>query len=408
MPIVVQKYGGSSVANEDRIRTVARRVVGKKERGYDVVVVVSAMGDTTNHLLELARRVSASPHRRELDMLVTAGERISIALLSMAIWDLGCEAISITGSQSGILTNDSHNRARIVEVRPFRISDELARGRVVIVAGYQGVSYKREITSLGRGGTDTTAVALAAALGAEACEVYSDVDGVYTADPRVVLDAKRLDEVGYDEMLALARHGASVMNAEAVEYARRHGIALFAQATAAPLDQPGTIIRMHPPGEPCRVTGVAARTDRRWLRLGPAPGHSLEPLSALEALAEADLGPDHLLARGGEGGALELLLSEEDHPGLAERLEALPLEHVASVEHRPVHTVTAVGHALCDDATFTRRASEVVRSAGAEPLGVLLDPLSLTFVLDPDATPGNDALVRDLHAALVDSGPAIR
>jgi aspartate kinase len=408
MPIVVQKYGGSSVANEDRIRTVARRVVATKERGYDVVVVVSAMGDTTNHLLELAKAVSAKPKRRELDMLVTAGERISIALLSMAIWNLGCEAISFTGSQSGIITNDSHNRARIVEVRPFRISDELAQGRVVIVAGYQGVSYRREITSLGRGGTDTTAVALAAALGAEACEIYSDVDGVYTADPRVVLDANRLDEIGYEEMLALARNGARVMAAEAVEYARRHGIALYARSTAAPVDQTGTIIRLHAPGEPCRVTGITSRKDRRWLRLKAASGDALETMAALEALAEADLGPDQLLSRGGEHGSVELLLSEENNPSLEDRLEALPVDGSVKVEHRPVHTVTAVGHALCDDGAFSRRAADVVKEAGAEPLGVLLDPISLSFVLDPDGPPGADALVRALHAALVDSTSAIR
>ena len=169
MAVIVQKFGGSSVANEERIRSVAKKVVATRQKGYDVVVVVSAMGDTTDHLLDLAAKVSKQPHGRELDMLVTAGERISIALLSMAIWDLGCEAISFTGSQSGIITNDSHNRAKIVEIRPYRIQDELAKGRIVIVAGYQGVSYKREITSLGRGGTDATAVALAAALKAEAC-----------------------------------------------------------------------------------------------------------------------------------------------------------------------------------------------------------------------------------------------
>ncbi|MBM4389149.1 MAG: aspartate kinase, partial [Deltaproteobacteria bacterium] len=183
MPVIVQKYGGSSVADIEKIKRVAGKVVEAKKRGFDVVVVVSAMGDTTDSLLEMARRINPEPSSRELDMLLTVGERISMALLTMAIQALGCEAISFTGSQSGIITNASHNRARIIEVRPYRIQDEIENGKIVIVAGYQGVSYKREITTLGRGGSDTTAVALAAALKAERCEIFSDIDGVYTADP---------------------------------------------------------------------------------------------------------------------------------------------------------------------------------------------------------------------------------
>ncbi|WNZ59583.1 hypothetical protein QEG98_26480 [Myxococcus sp. MxC21-1] len=183
MPIVVQKYGGSSVAGVEKLRKVAQRVKDKREAGYQVVVVVSAMGDTTDELLALAKGVSVDPPRRELDMLLTCGERISMALLSMALQEMDVPAISFTGSQSGIITTDAHAQARIVEVRPYRIHDELARGKVVIVAGYQGVSFKKEVTTLGRGGSDTTAVALAAALDAEACEIYSDVDGVFSADP---------------------------------------------------------------------------------------------------------------------------------------------------------------------------------------------------------------------------------
>ena len=220
MGVIVQKYGGSSVADVDRIKKVADRVAAAKAAGKDVVVVVSAMGDTTDELLALARQVTDSPARRELDMLLTAGERISMALLSMALNARDVPAVSFTGSQSGIITNDAHANARIVEVRPFRVQDELERGKVVIVAGYQGVSYKREVTTLGRGGSDTTAVALAAALDAEACEIYSDVDGVYSADPRVVPDAARLAELSYEEMQELAEAGAKVLNAQAVEFAK--------------------------------------------------------------------------------------------------------------------------------------------------------------------------------------------
>lgn len=204
MGIVVQKYGGSSVADLDRIQRVADRVAATRAAGHGVVVVVSAMGDTTDELLGLARRVTENPSRRELDMLLSAGERISMALLSLALNARGVPALSFTGSQSGIITNDVHTNARIVEVRPYRVQDELAQGKVVIVAGYQGVSYKKEVTTLGRGGSDTTAVALAAALDAERCEIYSDVDGVYSADPRQVPEARRLAEISYEEMQELA------------------------------------------------------------------------------------------------------------------------------------------------------------------------------------------------------------
>ncbi|MCA9557694.1 MAG: aspartate kinase, partial [Myxococcales bacterium] len=213
MGIVVQKYGGSSVATPEKIRGVARRVVETRRQGHAVVVVVSAMGNTTNELLALASSVSPNPERRELDMLLTVGERISMALLSMAIHDLGYPAVSFTGSQSGIITTDNHTNARIIRVTPTRIQQGLEHGRVVIVAGFQGVSERLEITSLGRGGSDTTAVALAAALGADYAEICSDVDGVYSADPRVVPDAGRIDALTYDQMQVLADAGAKVLNA---------------------------------------------------------------------------------------------------------------------------------------------------------------------------------------------------
>jgi len=212
MSIVVQKYGGSSVADAQKLKKVAERVMQTTALGHQVVVVVSAMGDTTDDLLGLAKQISPNPDRRELDMLLSAGERISMALLSMAIRELGGDAISFTGSQSGIITNDRHIDARIIEVRPFRVQDELSRGKVVVVAGYQGVSYRKEITTLGRGGSDTTAVAMAAALGAEWCEICSDVDGIYTADPRVVPNARRIDKLSYEETQELAESGAKVLN----------------------------------------------------------------------------------------------------------------------------------------------------------------------------------------------------
>lgn len=237
-----------------------------KAAGYDVAVVVSAMGDTTDELLALARKVATNPDRRELDMLLSAGERISMALLSLAIKELGGDAISFTGSQSGIITNDRHVDARIIEVRPFRVEDELARGRVVVIAGYQGVSYRREVTTLGRGGSDTTAVAMAAALGAEWCEICSDVDGVYTADPRVVPAAHRVGALTYEETQELAEAGAKVLNAQAVEFAKEKGIAIYARATASALpgtdpSSDGTVVRRHAPRMPGTVAGVASERD---------------------------------------------------------------------------------------------------------------------------------------------------
>ncbi len=235
MPIIVQKYGGSSVADVGKIRQVAEKVVASRRAGNRLVVVVSAMGKTTDGLVRLAEEAAGEGHeppRRELDMLLTTGERVTMSLLSIAIASLGEEAISFTGSQSGILTNDRHFDARIIEVRPYRIEDELARGRIVIVAGYQGMSYKREITTLGRGGSDTTAVALAAALNAERCEIYSDVDGVYSGDPRVIGDAKHLPEIGLEMLQEMAEAGAKVLNAQAVGWARSAKITIYARRTA--------------------------------------------------------------------------------------------------------------------------------------------------------------------------------
>jgi aspartate kinase len=279
MAIVVQKYGGSSVADVEKLRHVASRIMRTRQQGHDVVVVVSAMGDTTDNLLAMAKQVSPNPERRELDMLLTAGERISMALLSIAIRELGGDAISFTGSQSGIITNDRHVDARIIEVRPFRVQDELARGKIVVIAGFQGVSYRREITTLGRGGSDTTAVAMAAALDAEYCEICSDVDGIYSADPRIVPDARRIGTLSYEETQEMAESGARVLNAQAVEFAKEKGIAIYARATNGPLPGPdpsadGSVVRRNPPRLPGGAVGVASERDVLVLE-GNADPHAL-------------------------------------------------------------------------------------------------------------------------------------
>lgn len=282
MAIIVQKYGGSSVADAAKIRDVARKVVACRAEGHDVVVVVSAMGKTTNDLIALAKDLSSAPPRRELDMLLTAGERITAALLSIAVSELGHEAVSLTGSQCGILTNDRHTDARIIEVRPVRVEDELARGRIVIVAGFQGVSYRREITTLGRGGSDTTAVALAAALAAERCEIYSDVDGVYSADPRQVDAVRHLPEISYEEMQEMSLAGAKVLHAAAVEFAKRAGIAIYARASFAPGRE--TVIRRDTPVEEHGVRSVVSEREVAWVRLTgtAALDRVLEILEAVE------------------------------------------------------------------------------------------------------------------------------
>ena len=244
MALVVQKYGGSSVADAEGIKRVARRIVATRQAGNQVVVAVSAMGDSTDELIDLANQVSPAPPGRELDMLLTAGERISMALLAMAIASLGMEARSFTGSQAGVITDEVHGRARIIDVTPGRISSALAEGAIPIVAGFQGVSQTtKDITTLGRGGTDTTAVALAAALRADVCEIYTDVDGVFTADPRIVPTARRLPRISYEEMLELAASGAKVLVPRCVEYARRYGVPVHVRSSFS--DKTGTWVMGH-------------------------------------------------------------------------------------------------------------------------------------------------------------------
>jgi aspartate kinase len=241
MPLIVQKFGGTSVGDAERIRAVARRVVETRIEGYDVVVVVSAMGDSTDDLLRLASQITPLPPPRELDMLLTAGERISMALLAMAIHSLGHDAVSFTGSQAGIITSSEHGRAKIIDVKTARVLEAIGQGKIVIVAGFQGVSTSADVTTLGRGGSDTTAVALAAALGAEMCEIYTDVDGVFTADPRIVPTARVLHAVSYEEMLEMAATGARVLQLRSVEYARNHGVLVRVGSSFAV--SPGTWVR---------------------------------------------------------------------------------------------------------------------------------------------------------------------
>ncbi len=259
MKLVVQKYGGSSVADVDKINQIAEMIAAVKKESFDVVVVVSAMGKTTNQLIEMAKSISSDPPKREIDMLLSTGERTTMALLCIALDKLGVKAISLTGSQAGIITNDRYNEARVIEVRPFRVQDELAKGQVVVIGGFQGVSYKRDITTLGRGGSDTSAVALAAALNAERCEIYSDVDGVYTTDPNLIKDAKHLPELSYQQLQEMAEAGAKVLNAQAVQFAKEAKIVLHARSTFSPGNE--TVIRESPVVEKSDVLSVVYEKD---------------------------------------------------------------------------------------------------------------------------------------------------
>ncbi len=254
MRVIVQKYGGSSVSDFSKIKKIAQKITEATGNDTGVTVVVSAMGKTTNQFIKMAKEISDNPPRREMDMLLSTGERITMSLLCMALSELGVDSISLTGSQCGIITDDRHNNARIIEIRPFRIQDELVKGKVVVVGGFQGVSYKRDITTLGRGGSDTTAVALAAALNAEKCEIYSDIDGVYTADPAVVDEAKHLPEISYQQMQEMSSNGATVLNSQAVQFAKEKNIAIYTRSTFKPGNE--TIIRNFPQGTSKGVLAV--------------------------------------------------------------------------------------------------------------------------------------------------------
>ena len=295
MGIVVQKYGGSSVADADGIKRVARRIVDTRQAGHDVVVVVSAMGDSTDDLRDLAEQVSPTPPPRELDMLLTAGERISMALLAMAIAELGHKAQSFTGSQAGVITDSAHGKAKIIDITPGRIEKAIGGGAIAIVAGFQGVSQDtKDITTLGRGASDTTAVALAAALGAEVCEIYSDVDGVFTADPRLVPTARKLDHVSTEEMLEMAACGAKILHLRCVEYARRYNIPVHVRSSFS--QKEGTWILPTPEGavdmEQAIIAGIAHDRSEAKITVVGVPDKVGEAARIFEALAEVEVNLD--------------------------------------------------------------------------------------------------------------------
>jgi aspartate kinase len=360
------KFGGTSVADPEKIKDVARRLVAARAEGNRVVAVLSAMGDSTDELVRLAYEVSPRPKPRELDMLISVGERISCALAAMAIHDLGAEAISLTGSQAGIVTDTVHGRAKIVDVRARRIHEALDRDRIVLVAGFQGVSTDLDITTLGRGGSDTTAVALAAALGAEVCEIYTDVEGVFTADPRLVPQARKLHAVSYEEMLEMAASGARVLQVRSVEVARNHNVKLHVRSTFSGAD--GTWIREEDERmlEKALISGITHTREETLYRVD-----GTSPARLFAALAEAGVNVDTILRTGPE-----ILFSApaEDREVAGDTLESLGVDWSARDD---LGKVSVIGAGMKSHPGVAAKAFETLTEAGIEPEVVITSPIKI-------------------------------
>jgi aspartate kinase len=382
---VVMKFGGTSVGDPEKLKSVARRLVATRESGHRVVAVLSAMGKTTDELLDLAGEVSPTPHPRELDMLVSVGERISCALAAMAIHDLGHEAISLTGSQAGIVTDTVHGKAKIVEVRARRIHEALDDGKIVLVAGFQGVSTAYEVTTLGRGGSDATAVALAAALGADHCEIYTDVRGVFSADPRLVADARQLGRVSFDEMLEMASSGAGVMMARSVEVARSHNVKLHVRSTFE--DAAGTWIQEEDDEmlEKALISGVVHQRQETVYRVTGASRARL-----FGALADASVNVDTIVQTGEE---VVFSAPPEDRDDAARTLDALGLSWTSRDD---LGKVSLVGAGMKSHPGVAAKTFATLEEAGVDAAVVSTSPIKIACHV-PSADV--DRAVQALHAA---------
>ncbi len=341
MAIIVQKYGGTSVGSPERIQAVADRIVRTREAGNDVLAVVSAMGDTTDELLAMATQITSAPEPRELDMLLTAGERIAMSLLAIAVCARGCRAASYTGSQAGIITDTQHGSAHIVEIRPKRVAEAIAAGNVVILAGFQGLSTSYDITTLGRGGSDTTAVAMAAALGAEACEIYTDVDGVFTADPRAVPHARKIDAISYEDMLELAAAGAKVLQSRSVEYARRNDVPIHVRSSFH--EGPGTWVvkegQMQVGMEAPLISGVALDDTEAKITFDEVPDRPGIAAALFRAVAT-------------QGVNVDMIVQNVSHEGKTDMSFTVPREEVPKIQAALdgiAHEVGAVRFSVDDD-----------------------------------------------------------
>ena len=405
MGIVVQKYGGSSLADASRIKEVARRITEAKKAGNDVVVAVSAMGDSTDELLELAGGVSPLPPARELDMLLTAGERISMALVAMAISDLGFTARSFTGSQAGVITDSVHGKAKIIDVTPGRISDAIAAGHIVIVAGFQGVSQDtKEITTLGRGGTDTTAVALAAALGADVCEIYTDVDGVFTADPRIVPTARKLHRVSYEEMLELAACGAKILHLRCVEYARRYSIPIHVRSSFS--HKEGTWVADGPPEgetmEQAIIAGVAHDRSEAKITVVGVPDKVGEAARIFEALATAQINLDMIVQNISAAATsltdISFTLPRDDGQVAMQALDALKDEvgFASLLYDDKIGKISLIGAGMRSHPGISAKFFSAIAAAGVNIEMISTSEIRISVIVDEDQV---NAAVASAHSA---------
>src|SRR5687767_6969202 len=407
---VVMKFGGTSVADAERIKRAAGRIVAAKEEGKDVVAVLSARGKTTDELVAMAQEVSERPHPREMDMLLSTGERISCALAAMVINDLGHEAISLTGSQAGIVTDTSHTKARILDVRADRIQTALDDGRVVLVAGFQGVSTAKDVTTLGRGGSDTTAVALAAAVGAEVCEIYTDVAGVFSADPRIVPDARKLGLLSFEEMLEMSASGAGVLQLRSVEYARNHGVTIHCRSSFE--DGPGTVIQdeeltMERP----LVTAVTHSTAEARITLTGLPDEPGVAGRVLTALANANINVDMIIQNepqtDGHLADMSFTVPRDDVTEALESLQALQAElsfgGIQSDDR--MGKVSVVGAGMKSHPGVAAKTFTVLGEAGVNIEMISTSPIKISCVVREEDVAG---AVQDLHAAFELGADAIR
>ncbi len=399
MALVVMKFGGTSVGTTDRIMHVARRLIAAKERGDQVVAVVSAMGDVTDDLLGLAAAISLTPPVREMDMLLATGEQVTIALLAMAIHSLGHEAISFTGAQAGIVSDASHMKARIQEVRADRVMDALAAGRIVIVAGFQGLTPDGEITTLGRGGSDTTAVAVAAGLGADLCEIYTDVDGVYTADPRVEPAARKVETVSYEEMLELAATGARVLQLRAVEFARNHGVVLHVRSSFN--DNPGTIVKeADETMEQAIISGVTHDTSEAKVTIRDVPDRPGVAAVVFGRLAEQNVNVDLIIQNVSEAGSTDISFTtpKEDLARAKRTVEAVVTELQAREWQvdEAVAKISLVGAGMKTHPGVAARMFATLAEAGVNLDMISTSSIRISCVVGADQA---ETAVRALHSA---------
>jgi aspartate kinase len=398
MSIVVQKYGGTSVADPERMSRVADRIVATRRAGNDVVVVVSAMGHTTDELIELAHAVNPDPPGREMDMLLTAGERISMALMAMAIQARGVEAVSFTGSQAGILTDASHGSAKIQEIRGTRVTDALAAGKVVIVAGFQGVDPEgKEITTLGRGGSDATAVALAAALRASVCEIYTDVDGVFTADPRIVPDARKLPEISFEDMLELAASGAGVLMSRSVEFGRRFDIPIHVRSSFN--DNPGTWVKEQTM-EQAIISGVAHDRSEAKVTVRHVPDRPGVAAALFTPLAEADIDVDMIVQNVSSDGHTDISFTVAKEAAdrartIAEKI-AIELEAGAVDVDEEIAKVSLVGAGMKSHPGVAAKVFQALATANINVEMISTSTIRISCVIREDRV---EEAVRVLHDA---------